>query len=227
QVCIESYLDLSCPFSGRFYQTAFREVAPMFEAREKGRIEWIFHQVPQPWHPQSTLLHESALAVKKVKPDAFFDYCSAIFEARDPVFIDDNTMDLTRNQIYDKLADIGEKVSTEKAEEGVLAVLLLFGSSGSGHLLAFHYSVFLCFMLRLPSRSVSAPAFPEPKLALKGAGDKGTHLTQDVKWICRHHRERGVHVTPTVFVNGIEATEISSSWTIDEWQDFLDEMLAA
>jgi hypothetical protein len=35
-----------------------------------------------------------------------------------------------------------------------------------------------------------------------------------------------VHVTPTVFVNGIEASDISSSWTLEQWENFLNPLLA-
>ena len=37
---------------------------------------------------------------------------------------------------------------------------------------------------------------------------------------------RAVHVTPTVFVNGIEAPDISSGWTAEEWRAKLDGLIA-
>jgi hypothetical protein len=45
------------------------------------------------------------------------------------------------------------------------------------------------------------------------------------RWVkneIKYHRTRSVHVTPTVFVNGIEATQVSSGWSVDQWSEFLD-----
>ncbi len=33
-------------------------------------------------------------------------------------------------------------------------------------------------------------------------------VTQHLKWATKFHRVRGVHVTPTVFVNGLEVREL-------------------
>mmetsp|Transcript_17218 Transcript_17218/g.47119 ORF Transcript_17218/g.47119 Transcript_17218/m.47119 type:complete len:181 (-) Transcript_17218:206-748(-) len=55
---------------------------------------------------------------------------------------------------------------------------------------------------------------------IKGLLDKGA-MVQEIKWACKFHRARGVHVTPTVFVNGIEAGAVSSGWTKEQWLDFL------
>ena len=54
-----------------------------------------------------------------------------------------------------------------------------------------------------------------------------THLhTQELKWSTRYHRVRSVHVTPTVFLNGLETPDISSSFTAAEWQDKINNILA-
>mmetsp|Transcript_146386 Transcript_146386/g.280706 ORF Transcript_146386/g.280706 Transcript_146386/m.280706 type:complete len:209 (+) Transcript_146386:235-861(+) len=59
---------------------------------------------------------------------------------------------------------------------------------------------------------------------LAGTGNAGNQVTQSIKWACKLHRTRGVHVTPTVFVNGLEAGIVSSGWTADEWSKFLEPM---
>jgi hypothetical protein len=46
-----------------------------------------------------------------------------------------------------------------------------------------------------------------------GLGD----VTQRLKWAAKYHRVRAVHVTPTVFMNGIEAPDVGSAWGVDEW----------
>ncbi|KAJ1631227.1 hypothetical protein T492DRAFT_592113 [Pavlovales sp. CCMP2436] len=52
-------------------------------------------------------------------------------------------------------------------------------------------------------------------------------MMQLLKWQVRQHRTRGVHVTPTCFIHGIEATQISSSWNVEQWAAMLDELAAA
>jgi hypothetical protein len=46
------HADLACPFSGKLFKSVLK-VLPQY----KGRARWVMHQVPQPWHPQSTLMH--------------------------------------------------------------------------------------------------------------------------------------------------------------------------
>ena len=48
------------------------------------------------------------------------------------------------------------------------------------------------------------------RLELTGPGNAGNAMTQHIKWACKYHRGRGVHVTPTVHVNGLEAGIVSS-----------------
>ena len=63
------------------------------------------------------------------------------------------------------------------------------------------------------------------KLAMRASMDGnnvGNEMTQAMKWAVKHHRTRGVHVTPTVFVNGLEAGIVSSGWTSDQWMAFLE-----
>jgi hypothetical protein len=47
-----------------------------------------------------------------------------------------------------------------------------------------------------------------------------------MKWSVKYHRARSVHVTPTVFLNGLEAPDISSSWTAAEWGEKIRGILA-
>lgn len=61
----------------------------------------------------------------------------------------------------------------------------------------------------------------------KGMLNPGSYVTPDLKLACRYHRVRGVHVTPTVFVNGIEATAVSSGWSAEQWAAFLAPLQAA
>jgi len=50
----------------------------------------------------------------------------------------------------------------------------------------------------------------------------GNQVTGDVKLITKMGRRTGVHVTPTVLLDGVEATEISSGWTKGQWLEWLE-----
>ena len=61
-VTVAAWLDYACPFSAKFYKTFTEQVLPHYGDAVKLVV---YHQV-QPWHPQSTLLHEAAIAVTMV-----------------------------------------------------------------------------------------------------------------------------------------------------------------
>eukprot|EP00746_Dinoflagellata_sp_MGD_P049488 gnl/MRDRNA2_/MRDRNA2_22334_c0_seq1.p1 gnl/MRDRNA2_/MRDRNA2_22334_c0~~gnl/MRDRNA2_/MRDRNA2_22334_c0_seq1.p1 ORF type:complete len:261 (+),score=57.28 gnl/MRDRNA2_/MRDRNA2_22334_c0_seq1:82-783(+) len=54
----------------------------------------------------------------------------------------------------------------------------------------------------------------------------GNEMGQLVKWYVKFGRKNGIHVTPTVLVNGIEEGQISSGWTLEQWSEYLDAKLA-
>ena len=51
--------------------------------------------------------------------------------------------------------------------------------------------------------------------------EKYNRVVPDVKLRIKFGRKRGVHVTPTVFLNGMEEPSISSGWTNEQWAEFL------
>ena len=55
------------------------------------------------------------------------------------------------------------------------------------------------------------------QLSLTGPGNVGNAVTQAIKWSVKFHRARSVHVTPTVLLNGIEAPDVSSGWSAEQW----------
>merc|ERR1711972_672087 len=54
----------------------------------------------------------------------------------------------------------------------------------------------------------------------------GNEMGQLIKWYVKFGRKNGIHVTPTVLVNGIEEGSISSGWTLEQWCEYLDQKLA-
>jgi protein-disulfide isomerase len=59
-----------------------------------------------------------------------------------------------------------------------------------------------------------------------GARNSGNAMTGQLKLHIKYARRLGVHVSPTVFVNGIEAAHVSSGWTPQQWADLIAEQLA-
>lgn len=49
----------------------------------------------------------------------------------------------------------------------------------------------------------------------------GNQVTDDLKYFVKANRLTGVHVTPTVVFNGTVENSISSSWTKDQWEEWL------
>ena len=67
-----------------------------------------------------------------------------------------------------------------------------------------------------PTSPPASPLHPPPHLP---------HISRtSPRWAVKFHRVRSVHVTPTVFVNGLEAGVVSSGWGGAEWQRFLQPM---
>jgi len=60
------------------------------------------------------------------------------------------------------------------------------------------------------------------KPAEDGSLNTGNAVTNDVKLMVKANRVTGVHVTPTVLFNGIEERSISSGWTPEQWEEWLE-----
>ena len=181
---VEMFHDVCCPFSKKMYDTVYGAVIPKLEGQSKAKtIEFLWQSVPQPWHAQSCCMHDAVMAASILDVEKTATYILNIFDKQTD-FFDDRAKNLSRIQIYEKLAVIG-------------------GESG--------YDI----------SSLSA------LLSLKGVkGNDGLgNVTQYLKWAVKYHRMRGVHVTPTVFINGIEAPDVSSGWSYKEWLEKLRPMI--
>lgn len=65
------------------FKVLYEEVMPEYA---DGKVEMLFQNVPQPWHAQSSYMHEVALAVKLVDESLFYEACQAIFAKQDSFF---------------------------------------------------------------------------------------------------------------------------------------------
>ncbi|KAI0322509.1 thioredoxin-like protein [Amylostereum chailletii] len=57
-------------------------------------------------------------------------------------------------------------------------------------------------------------------LTLKGSGNGGIDVTDDLKYTIKFSRQNGIHVSPTVLWDGLVANEVSSGWLEKEWSGF-------
>ncbi|GAA5845910.1 hypothetical protein JCM5353_008420 [Sporobolomyces roseus] len=58
-----------------------------------------------------------------------------------------------------------------------------------------------------------------------GKGNSGSAVTDLLKQHVKYHRFRGVHVTPTVFLDGLPEGSVSSGFTEEDWKQFLKEKI--
>lgn len=71
---LELYLDYVCPFSAKMFNTVYHSVFPIIEKKYPQKVQILFRQQIQPWHPSSTLVHEAGVVVLKVKPEGFWKF---------------------------------------------------------------------------------------------------------------------------------------------------------
>jgi hypothetical protein len=201
-VC-EMFVDFACPYS-RMLFTTLETVMPSYNEK----VCFVFHNVIQPWHHQSLWLHETSFAVKMVSPPSVFPFWKTMFE-ESPNYYDKNVYGISRPDFYNKIAALASTVicseEKEKNEKEVKEELLRW---------------------LIPPMQPGGN-YPEEalKLGSKPDDDENALFPHTLKTV-KFHRKRGVHVTPTVFCNGIEQTQISSSWDEAQWKEFLDSALA-
>ncbi|KAF9875862.1 hypothetical protein CkaCkLH20_06794 [Colletotrichum karsti] len=187
---IELYLDYVCPFSAKQFNTFYNQVVPAIRSNPTwaSNLEVIFRQQVQPWHPSSTLVHESAVAVVKVAPEKFWQYSDALFKAQKDYF-DVNVVNEPRNETYKRLAKLAASVGVD--ENKVYELLAVSDKPGED-----------------------------------GSLNSGNGVTNDFKVLIKLARLTGVHVSPTVLFDGYPNNEISSSWTLDQWKEWLQKNVA-
>ena len=183
-VTVELFQDVCCPFSKVMFNTVNNLLIPLLRDRvAANKIAFVWQSVPQPWHAQSCLMHDVLMAAYLVDKTNISSYLRCMF-AQQENFFDDATKNLSRIEIYNRLAAIGDQCGYE-------------------------------------SKEIKAKLDMDKVEGNSGLGD----VTQKLKWAVKYHRGRGVHVTPTVFINGLEATDVSSGSSSEDWMRMLTKML--
>lgn len=108
---------LKCYFqySAKLFNTFYTSVRPIILQKYQSRLQVVFRQHIQPWHPSSTLTHEAGAAVLKIAPDKFWEFSAALFNHQEE-FFDVSVVKETRNKTYQRLAKIAATVGVDEHE---------------------------------------------------------------------------------------------------------------
>lgn len=66
------------------------------------------------------------------------------------------------------------------------------------------------------------------ELISNGTGEpknRGNSVSNDLKLCIKIGRQNGIHVSPTVLVDGIRDDSVSSGWELNQWQEYLKSKL--
>ncbi|GIZ43299.1 hypothetical protein CKM354_000653100 [Cercospora kikuchii] len=181
---LELFLDYVCPFSKKQFDTLYDQVFPLIKQKYPDKIQFIFRQQIQPWHPSSTLVHEAGVAVLQTAPNKFWDFSKALFAAQTEYF-DANVVNEKRNDTYKRLAKLAGSVGIDEKD--------------------------VYERLEISDK-------PDKDGGLNG----GNQVTNDIKLLVKANRLQGIHVTPTVMFNGYPENGISSSFSKDDWENWLE-----
>lgn len=179
----ELFLDIVCPFSAKQFKTLFDDVFPSLPAN----VTFVFRSQVQPWHPSSTLVHESLIAVSLLQPDKFWEYTRKLFEVSDK-FYDSHTVDEARSATYYRLSRIASSVGVNESKFLDLLTIKGLSHDDTG----------------------------------KNGGNKVTDL---LKLQIKYGRQNGIHVSPSIVVNGLIDPSISSSFTKKDWSEYFSSKL--
>lgn len=113
----ELYLDYCCPFSAKIFKNLTTQVFPVIRENAvwANSLSVVFRQQVQPWHPSSTLMHETGLAVLRLAPEKFWAFSGELFAVQTE-FYDISVVNETRNQTYRRLAKVAAKVGVSEDE---------------------------------------------------------------------------------------------------------------
>lgn len=194
---VNLYLDYNCPFSAKIF-FKFVKVIPELQSRHPGDFQFMFVNVVQPWHPNSVLLHEYALVVGQLLK-------SHNVETSNKLYWDvSGSLFENKEQFYDSATvKLGRNEIYKKINDVV------------------YESVDLPFK----KEEVLAKLDISDESDVTKASNEGNAATVDVKYFTRYLRGVGVHITPTVSVDGIVNDIISSGTEIEKLIEIFESYL--
>ncbi len=111
------------------FKTLYHSVLPNVPKKYPTKVQFIFRQQIQPWHPSSTLVHEAGAAVLRLAPDKFWSFSEALFEHQKE-FFDVNVVHEARNDTYKRLAKLAGSIGLKESE--VFELLEISDKPGEG-----------------------------------------------------------------------------------------------
>ncbi|KAL8647951.1 MAG: hypothetical protein Q9210_005256 [Variospora velana] len=113
------------------FTTLSTSILPSLSEKFPRKVQFIFRQQIQPWHPSSTLCHEAGAAVLRLAPHRFWDFSRVLFDHQKE-FFDVNVVKETRNETYKRLAKLASEVGVDEAKAyGLLEIADKPGEDGS------------------------------------------------------------------------------------------------
>ncbi|CUM68555.1 uncharacterized protein PRCAT00006281001 [Priceomyces carsonii] len=195
---VNLYLDHNCVFSAKLFLKLKSQVIPKLQEKHPNKFQFVYVNVVQPWHPNSTFLNEFSLVVAKLLREKasldsnvkFWNVSEIIFSNKEH-FFDTANVTLNRNEIYNQISDlVFDKIDLPFSKEDVLSELTF-----------------------------------RPQKEISKQTNNGNGATVDLKYFTRYLRVVGIHITPTVSVNGIVNDSISSGSEPDELIKIFESLL--
>ncbi|ODV81725.1 uncharacterized protein CANTADRAFT_119130 [Suhomyces tanzawaensis NRRL Y-17324] len=184
---INLYLDYTCPFSAKLFGKLYNSVIPKLHEKHPNKFQFVFVNVIQPWHPNATLAFEFALVAAGLLAEKTPE------EANKTYWALSSTLFKNALQFQDSYnVDLNRNEIYEQLYEIVAKELEL----------PFSKSEILDKLQIKPN-----------KVDVTNAGNGATAAG---KYFTKYLRGVGVHVTPTVSVDGIVDNSVSSGSEIDE-----------
>lgn len=197
---VELFLDYNCKFSAKMFKKVQDELVPLLQERQLDeKYNLVFVNVIQPWHGlQSSVLHEVSLAVARVHPEAFWTVSRVLF---------DHGTEFFDTEVYRKSrADLTTEVLALLRSEAGAAI----GASGAEQEDRWQAVEQLIQVVGVDEQG-------PPR-------NDGTGVIKDSKYFTRYQRTIGVHVTPSVVVNGVLVPQIESSTEATAIVDILEKV---
>ena len=97
------------------FDTVYDGVYPIMQSKYQDKLQIIFRQQIQPWHPSSTLVHEAGAAVLQTNQDKFWDFSKALFDKQTD-FFDVSVVHEERNKTYERLSKIASSAGIDEKQ---------------------------------------------------------------------------------------------------------------
>lgn len=193
---VNLYLDYNCPFSAKIFFKFKQSVIPQLESKNPGKFQFNFMNVIQPWHSNSNYLHEFSLSIAKLIREK--ELTSEIFWS-------------VSESLFKNIKQFSDNANSDKGRNQIYSDIYE----------SVIKDVDLPFSKEEVLKNVQIPQVSSES----DYDNSGNAVVVDTKYFTRFQRTVGVHITPTVSINGIENGGISSGSEPEELAKILESAL--